>query len=218
MELVSVASARTVWLVNTVDLNPKGLRILPALTEALVDAYDFDEPPDEPVDPPNSIKLKEGMFEKDGEAYRVGLEIYNDGFVADSAHSTALTEEFLNHVIDWAKTNFEINFDPSLVLKKIYYSDVVVRFSSPLATACNAFAEFAQLLSRSIPTERDGYMLGSIVFSPRLPVGNNPPLIAIEHRANTPPDGNIFFCKAPLPTDDFLALLAKFDELLAHKS
>ena len=66
MDLISVASARAVWLVNAIDLNPRGLRILPPLTEALIDKYDFDPPPDQPEPPQsaNSIKLKEGMFEK----------------------------------------------------------------------------------------------------------------------------------------------------------
>ena len=119
MELITVVSAKAIWLINTIDLYPKGLRILPQLTDALLEKYDFDEPAEDAAKPANSIKLKNGFFEKDGDAYRVGLEIYDDGFVGDSASSTALTEEFLAHALDWAKATFQIKFDPSLMTRKI---------------------------------------------------------------------------------------------------
>lgn len=217
MELISVASAKAVWLVNTTDLNPKGLRILPQLTEALIEEYDFDEPAEDSSQPPNSIKLKNGEFQKGDDVFRVALEIYDDGFVAESAQSTALTEDFLIDALEWAKTNFAINFDPSLLMKKIYFSEVVVRFSSPLAPASKLFAEFADLLNESVSAPgADGFMLSALSFASRVhSVGNSPKAITIERRANTAPDANIFYCKAPLMTDEFLNLLVRFDELLA---
>jgi len=219
MDLISVASARAVWLVNAIDLNPRGLRILPPLTEALIDKYDFDPPPDQPEPPQsaNSIKLKEGMFESRGECFRVGLEIYDDGFVAESRHSTALTEEFLSHVFEWAKENFDIRFVPSLLSKKLYNSEVVVRFSSALATASQPIAQFAELLSDSVPAPGlEGFTVTSFTLSTRIQIrGSNSPEFTIERRANTAPNSNLYYCKSPLATDEFLKLLAQFDLLLS---
>jgi hypothetical protein len=213
MELISVASAKAIWLVNATDLNPQGHRILPQLTEALVETFDFDPPGDQQPGQ-NSIKLKEGMFEKDGEAFRVALEIYDDGFVAESAHSTALTEEFLLHAIEWAKTNFRIRFEPSFVWRKMYYSELVVRFSSPLANACAAFAKFSEVLSQSLADSgTDGFMLSALTFSAKNPPAG-PKAVIIERRANTGPDANLFYCKAPVNTDEFRKLLKAFDQLL----
>lgn len=215
MELISVVSAKAIWLINTLDLNPKGLRILPKLTEALIEAYDFDPPPQDPSNP-NSVKLKDGMFEKGSEVYRVGLEIYDDGFVGESAHSTELTEEFLTHTVEWATANFDIKFDPSLLMRKVYVSEVVVRFTSKLATVFQPFADFSELLARSVDAPgAEGFMLSALTFTARIPVGNNLKAISIERRANTSPDSNVFYCKAPLPTKEFLELLDKFDVLLS---
>ena len=217
MEPISVISAKAIWLINTNDLNPRGLRIMPQLSEALIDAYDFDAPPEDEAQS-TSMKLKNGLFEKDGEAYRVGLEIYDDGFVGDSSSSTALTEAFLAHALEWAKTNFDINFDATLLMKKVYSSEIVVRFKSPLATACTAFSQFADLLSKYITAPGTaGFALSAITFSSRVPVGNNPTGVLIERRANTGPEANVFYCKAPLTTDAFIELLSTLDELLAKQ-
>jgi len=217
MEVISVVSAKAIWLINTVDLNPKGHRILPQLTEALIDAYDFDEPPEDPSQSRNSVKLKNGVFEKNGEAFRVGLEIYDDGFVGDSSSSTALTEAFLEHALAWAETSFGIKFNPGLLMNKIYYSAIVARFDCSVATAFSAFAQFSDLLTKSVPAPgADGFILSAVTFASRLPVGNNPKAITIERRANTAPDANVFFCKAPLTTDQLIKLLSTFDDLLAR--
>jgi hypothetical protein len=216
MELINVASAKAIWLINATDMNPKGLRILPQLTDALVENYDFDDTPD-PQPGQNGIKLKEGMFDKEGQVYRVGLEIYDDGFVAESAHSTDLTEAFMLHALEWAKVNFPIRFEPHFVWRKMYYSEIVVRFSSPLAAACSALAEFSQVLSQSPAAPgTDGYMLTALTFSARTPpAGANPKTVVIERRVNSGPDANMFYCKAPVKTDEFIKLLENFDDLLS---
>src|SRR5215469_3462109 len=215
MEPISIISARVIWILNTLDLNPKGVRLLPQLTDALINAYDFDEPADEPRQQPNTVKLKDGMFEKGGEGYRVGLEIFDDGFVADSSHSTELTEEFLNHVVEWGKTNFRIKFSPDLVMRKAYFSEVAVRFHSQIATAIKPFTEFSSLLAKAMSSaaEADDFALSALTFSTRIPIGNAAKALSIERRANTAPEANIFYCKAPLPTQELLTLLALFDDL-----
>ncbi len=215
MELISVTAAKVIWLVNVVDLNPKGLRIIPQLADALIDAYDFDAlPEDAPAS--NNIKLRNGVFVKDEEEYRVGLEVYDDGFVGESASSTALTEEFLEHAIEWAKGSFNIKFSPDLLMKKIYLSEVVVRFHNPVATAFQAFANFSSILTRKVDAPGGGgFTLNNLTFGTKFPVGSKIKTLSIERRANISPDANIFYCSGPLTTDELLELLGEFDALLA---
>ena len=89
MKLLSVISARSTWLFNLGDLNPKGLRLFPQLIDALTEAYDFD---DQPQDAPNApgekpsqlgIQFKNGKFETDEGPIRVALELFDDGIVAE---------------------------------------------------------------------------------------------------------------------------------------
>ena len=214
MELISVASAKVVWLLNTADLNPNGLNILHDLIDALAEEYDFDEPDNDAAKGTNGVKLKNGEFLKDEKPFRVALEIYDDGFVAESAHSTALTEEFLTHAIAWAKETFSIKFDHSLVMNKLYFSDIVVKLTSPLTTASNAFIKFADLLNHSSQSTADGFMVSAITFSPIVQPVGNPKNIMIERRANTPANANIFYCKAPMTTDELIAALNNFDDFL----
>lgn len=215
MELISVASAKVVWLLNTADLNPNGLSILRDLIDALAEEYDFDEPDSDAAKGTNGVKLKNGEFLKEEKPFRVALEMYDDGFVAESAHSTALTEEFLTHAIAWAKETFSLKFEPSLVMNKLYFSDVVVKLSSPLTTASNAFTKFADLLNHSGQSMAgDGFMVSALTFSPIVQPVGNPKNIVIERRANTPANANIFYCKAPMTTDELIAALNKFDDFL----
>ncbi len=214
MELISVIAARSIWLVNTSDLNPKGLRLLPQLTDALVDAYDFDDPADE-TPSPKGVMLRNGVFVKGEEEYRVGMDIYDDGFVGESAASTALTDEFLEHVIEWAKASFELKFSPDLLRRKVYHSEVVVRFRNPVAAAFHAFAKFSELLTQRIDAPGgEGFILNTLAFGTRMPVGNNTSTLTIERRINVNADANIFFCKGPLRTEALIEILSEFDELL----
>lgn len=64
MELISVSSAKIVWLLNTLDLNPSGLNLVPDLIDGLVQQYEFDEPDEETAKATNGVKLKNGEFVK----------------------------------------------------------------------------------------------------------------------------------------------------------
>jgi hypothetical protein len=222
MELISIISAKIIWLMNTADLNRRGLRVFPNLTNALTEAYDFDEQPDTaPVTPGDgnqvSIKFVNGQFEDDGDSYRVGLEIYADGIIADSSASTQVTERFLAHVVQWATTNFGFKFDPALILRKLYGSEVVARFDTPLATAFKSLEKFSELLTAALPGSRQNqFSLATMVFSSPPPTGGTAPAFSIERRTNTPVEANVFFCKAPVDTDVHINLLGELDKLLSQ--
>jgi hypothetical protein len=221
MQLISVISARVVLIMNTADLNRKGMRTFPNLTEAVTNAYDFDPQPEDAPDTPGDsaqpgIKFKNGQFDVDGESYRVGLEIYDDGIVADSSVSTAITERFLKHATEWANTNFGLKFDPALVVRRIDNSELVVQFDTPVATALGPIQKFSEFISSLPGLGNLPLSLSTLAFGSPSGIGGQPLILSIERRSNTPVASNIFYCRAPLNTDAHLRVLEEFDRLLAQ--
>lgn len=223
MELITIVSAKVVWIINTSDLNPKGVRLFPDLTDALTDTFDFDEQPDDaPITPSSAsqpgIKFKNGRFETDQGAIKVGLEIYDDGFVAESSSSTEVTERFLKYALDWATTTFGLRFNPDFVMKRIYASELVIRFECPLSTSISPLFSFARLLSDATSSVvSQPFSLSGLTFASQPLTGSTAPMVfTIERRTNTHPDANVFYTKAPLTTETHIRLMGQFDELLAH--
>jgi hypothetical protein len=219
MKLISVISARVVVITNTSDLNRNGTRTFPNLTEVITNEYDFDPQPDDAPDTPSDsaqpgIKFKNGQFDVDGQSYRVGLEIYDDGIVAETAVSTQVTEKFLKDVTDWANTNFGLQFDPALVVRTIYNSELSVQFDTPVATAFAPLQKFAEYLTGLPGLGNLPLSLSTLAFGTPSGVGGQPLSVSIERRSNTPVSANIFYCRAPLDTDTHLKALQEFDNFL----
>lgn len=220
MKLLSVLSAKSTWLFNLVDLNPKGLRLFPQITDALTEAYDFDDQPDDaPLAPSEKaaqpgIRLKNGSFDTEQGSVRVGLELFDDGVVADSSASTEITDAFLQHAIDWAVQSLDLTFDHSLVRGRIYSSELSVQFTPRLSEALKPLGAFAQVLSNipfSLPPQEcfpSGISFGT---------ANGAAPFAIEKRANTAPDANVFYSKALTDTKTHMSLLEQFERLLAEE-
>lgn len=219
MEQLAIASAKSIWLVNLAELNPKGLRLFPNLTNALTDLYDFDEQPDDaPTVPGTSsqpgIKFKNGQFETEQGAVRVSLELYDDGIVADSSVSTEVTNLFIQHAIDWATTAFGLKFSPSLVMNQLYASEVVVKLTSRFSERLKPLSTFADLLSgNSFGAPPQAFFPSGVTFATAS--GGAP--FTIERRANTPLDANVFYSKAAIDTSTHLKLLADFDRMLGER-
>lgn len=217
METISIVSAKSIWLMNLADINPKGLRLFPDLSDALVEAYDFDEQPDDaPTTLGNttqpSIKFENGQFDTPNGVVRVGLELYADGIVADTSISTDITDAFVQHALNWGNATFGLNYDPRLLMKKMYASEVVVRLNSSFSKHLTPLNAFAELLTKAIPGGQRYAPIG-VNFSSVAPTPNP---FFIERRANTPIDSNVFYSKASIDTALHLKLLGEFDALLGQ--
>src|SRR2546421_4795962 len=101
MKLLSVLTARTIWLIEARELNPRGKNLRHTLIPALTERYGFLKYP-----PPDYDLRKEaneegmvfqgGNFKNSqGEAVMVNLTIFEDGIVAETRSSTTDTDDFL---------------------------------------------------------------------------------------------------------------------------
>ena len=101
MQLISVGVARSIWLFDINDLNPKGKNILPDLLIWLGEKYNFQNFPKSLADLDQEKKgylFKTGEFQTDEHAIQVNLSIFGDGVVAESWASTEKSDLFLDEI------------------------------------------------------------------------------------------------------------------------
>src|SRR5207248_11230692 len=95
MQLLNVITARSVWLFDIAELNPRGKALFPDLFEWLKEAYDFQKVPSSltDVDDTKAFVFSNGQYQAKEEIFvHVELKIYNDGLMANTQSSTRDTE------------------------------------------------------------------------------------------------------------------------------
>jgi hypothetical protein len=217
--VLNVVAARSTWLFDLADLNPKGKSIFPDIIDWLKDTYHFNKAPKSAadIDENKGLPFKEGEFQAREEVFvAVELTLFNDGLVANSSSSTDDTDKFLEHVIASAVTEFSLTFDPSMIRRRLYLSELNVRLDQPLGNLNPKLAHFVEKLSsmcKSVivsPFEVGGLSLWTDVTN----AVYKAPAFSIERRLNAPFSENRFYSKAPLRTDDHIAMLQEFEDIL----
>ena len=221
MKVFSVVAARSTWLFDLADLNPKGKSLFPEIIEWLKDTYNFKETPDPAMLPTaenrNGLPFKRGEYQAREEVFvDVEVTLFNDGLVANSSSSTEDTDKFLENLTSTAATEFSLTFDPQIVRRRLYMSELNVRLDNPLSNLNPRLTQFAEKLSsmtRSVITsdfEIAGFSLMSDVTNAVYKV----PGFAIERKLNAPFNENRFYTKAPLQTEEHISMLKELEAIL----
>lgn len=217
MELVSVATARVVWLLDIADLNPKGKSIFPEILEWLKEEYHFEKAPASATDLDESkaLAFSRGTFQAGEEIFvDVELKIFNDGFVATTWSSTRVAEAFLENVMRSAAEEFNLAYTPDVVRRKMCVSELNMRSQKDLVGVNPQLSQIAEKISALLPQNiRLPYEFSGLMVSPVQ--GNT--LITIspfrfERKLKTSPDEHKFYSTAPLHTDEHLRFLEWFEE------
>jgi hypothetical protein len=221
MQLLSVNTARAIWLIETKDLNPRGKNIDVGMIEWLKKTYDFQKYPTFPFE---DIQTKGAIFsggrfprgtEQDGkEKYiYIDLTIFNDGLVANTRSSTQDSEEFLSEALTLAAAEFHLIYNPQMIRKKLYLSEVDIKLDSHLRLLNPKLEQFAAKISslRGI-----AYEFSSISFWPDPVVQQwRPSPFQIERKLNTEWSEERYYAAAPLRTEEHIQLLEEFEQFLA---
>jgi hypothetical protein len=217
MQKIQTVSAKTTWLFDLADLNPKGKSLFPEILDWLKENYHFQEAPEfPPKDEKQGLSFKRGEFQAQEEFFvDVELIVFNDGLVAGASSSTEDADRFLVDIMKNASTEFSLTFDQSMIRKKLYLSELVVRLDQPLSNLNPRLTEFANKLSSHFPSIGP-FSTGGISFwtDSTFSVTKTAPF-SIERRINTPFNENKYFSKAPWPTEQHLAMLKEFESLLS---
>ncbi len=220
MRVMNVVAARSTWLFDLADLNPKGKSLFPEIGEWLKDTYSFKESPEPSAvtDDGKGMIFKKGEFQAREEVFvDVELTLFNDGLVANSSSSTEDTDKFLQNVIDSAVTEFSLTFDPDMLRRRLYLSELNVKFDQPLANLNPKLTQFADKLSAMCkdviakPFETGGLSFWTDVT---LAVYKIPPF-TIERKLNAPFNENRFYTKAPVQTENHKTLLTELEQILS---
>jgi hypothetical protein len=191
---------------------------------ALMAKYNFKYPPN--MERPwgeieNAVmEFREGFVFLGSEMQEVNaLRIYSDGLQAQCA-TTDLAEKVVDELIAWGRDTLGYREFVRLP-RKIYSSEIVVMFERPIEGLFAKWRALQTLLDQPI---RDHYSdIAQKVDAFRVvwrcdptttPRANLLSEIVIERRANEPFTENRFYCSAPLPTSEFIALLEKLENLL----
>jgi hypothetical protein len=100
MKLVSVLMARTVWLFDFAQFNPKGLNLWP-VCEWLIKKYQFASYPKNLLDlnSEKALAFQAGSFvNSSGANVLVALSVYSNGLVAEASSSTDDSDELLQQI------------------------------------------------------------------------------------------------------------------------
>lgn len=222
MKIFNVVAARSTWLFDLADLNPKGKSLFPDMIEWLKDTYNFKDAPNPETVPTadnkNGLPFKRGEYQAREEVFvAVEVTLFDDGLVANSSSSTEDTDRFLENLISTATSEFSLVFDPQIIRRRLYLSELNVRLDNPLSNLNPKLTQFANKLSsmaRSVISsdfEVAGFSLMSDVTNAVYKV----PGFAIERKLNAPFNENRFYTKAPLQTEEHISMLKELENILA---
>jgi hypothetical protein len=216
VELISIALARAVWLLDIRDTNPRGMNLRHTLLPALVEKYRFSKYPSDSELNENKEegeKFQSGEFHNsEGQKIVVHLTFFDTGLVAETRSSTRDSEAFLDDVTGWMVAEFGLVFRPELLRQKGYLSQVYVRTEHSLDALNPKLRDFAARLSSlvSVPFETFGINLAA-----NADMSVKPGMFSFERALNIPFRENRYWSQAPLHTDTHLELLQEFEQILA---
>lgn len=219
MEILNVVTARSVWLFDLNEMNPRGKDFLGDLLDWLEERYNFKKVPKSTtdVDDAKALVFAQGNFQVREEIFvAVDLRIFTDGLVANTWSSTHDTDAFLEDVLKSAASEFSLVYQPEIVRRKMYLSELNVKSSKEPVGVNPMLAQFANMIHERLPAKvKLPYEFAGVAFFPIqgiAPVSISP--FRLERKLNTAPEEHKYYTTAPLHTDDHLELLKWFEEHL----
>jgi hypothetical protein len=213
MKLLSVGLARALWFLDVNDLNPGGKDIYTHLFPALLEDYKFKTYPKAGDDLSQGMKLMNGEFvKKDGTVLVVNCTVFNDGIAVDTFSSTADSEELLEEVLT-GLPDLGFAYEPEMVRRKAYVSQVNVKCSKALYALNPRLADFAERISSAV--SGTVFTFSAVEFWPDQTLVIKPANFSFQRKIGDPQDSDRYWSQAALPTDKHLELLEEFEALLS---
>lgn len=216
MELLSVIKARSIWIFDFGELNPRGKRIHNELFQWLREKYSFTKSPSsvDDLDETKALAFLDGIFQASAsDVVAIDLKIYSDGFVVDSRSSTKVSDSFIEEVLTNAAKDLGLAYTSKLIQKKLYLSELNVSCKSALQTLNPKLSAFTNKISQLVNREVE---LASIGFwSEQKTPGQFFPF-RFERKLNAAFSEDRYYSTAPLQTEDHLNLLDELEMILSE--
>src|SRR5271166_1810709 len=215
MELISVTKARSIWIFDFAELNPRGKRIQTEFLPWLKESYNFSKFPSsqDDLDETKALAFLDGSFQASPkDTVSIDLRIYSDGFVVDSRSSTKVSDDFMDEVLTRVAGDFDLAYNPKIVRKKLYASELNVRCKRGLQTLNPKLKDFANKLSKLMHSQVE---LSSVAFWSEQRASTPFSPFRFERKLNADFSENRYYSAAPLQTEDHLKLLDELEMILA---
>jgi hypothetical protein len=220
MKLSAVLLARALGFIETFDLTPRGGVFYPDLVKAIVERYRFQRFPQkvEEFDEQKGVEFWSG--EVNGQVIDK-LVIYNSGILIDTRTDTQTSRALIEDALLWAKSRFEINYEPGTIRRFGYVSQVTFHSDMTLDGLNPALQRLSDRLSEAVSGIHGHsvrYQTSSIQVH-HDPLARKNPIagFTIFPRVDTPFSEKKYFSEAPVPTDVHIALLEEFErDILRH--
>jgi len=223
MKLLSVKQARAIWLIQLVDLNPRGLNLV-ALIPPITKKYKFQQFPIQPEElgfgkEIKEIKFSGGSFQKDAQHdISIDLTLYNDGLVVDTRSSTEDSDSFLNEFLNWISIEFNLVPYQEVLRSKLYLSELFVKTDKSLNSLNQKLENFAKRLNSLIVGHGHhpiAFEVSGITLWTDPSVISPPGPFRFERTIDIPFSENRYYSAAPLQTDVHLEMLEELEDILS---
>ena len=220
MKLLSVNLARSVWICNLIEVNPKGLNLYPIIIPLLVDSYKFKKYPsiNDVPDETAGIKFEYGEFiPNDGNPLIINLTIFSDGLAADTRSSTQDSDAFLAEILTRLSADFNLPHYEQIIRRRNYASQLYVSTNKSIELINSKLKEISTYLSNNVLGYGEvSFEAGGISFWSDQTKTIKPFNFNFERVLNVPFSENRYFSAAPLKTDQHLELLNMLENILSE--
>jgi len=198
---------------DTNELNPGGKDMFTHLFPSLLEDYKFKTYPKQGDDLSEGMKFTLGEWiKKDGTVLALNLTIFKDGIAADTWSSTKDSEEFLETALG-GLSELGFAYDPEIVRRKAYVSQVNVKCSRPLSALNPRLADFASHLSSAVGGTV--FDMAAIELWPDQAHALKPATFSFQRKIGEPSNSDRYWSQAALPTDRHLEVLEELEALLS---
>jgi hypothetical protein len=215
MRLSAVTQARFVAVIEIFDLDPRGRLYYPGVFSAFAKRFNFQKFPQkyEDFDQQKGIEFFQGQWEG-GPIEK--LSIFGGGFSVDTRSSTEDSENFLEHCLLWAASEYGIQYQSGMIKRKAYVSNVTFHSDAPILVAMSrplaklserVTTAVGQILGEKIDYQPSVFWIHYDQLTRKMPIAG----FTVQRRVEAPFSENKYYSEAPLPTDVHLTLLQEFE-------
>ncbi|HYL36805.1 MAG TPA: hypothetical protein VEV17_12900 [Bryobacteraceae bacterium] len=220
MKLLSIITARSLWFFDVQDLNPRGKDLTEDLIDWIKEGYNFTGAPDAStvateLSAGKGLAFTGGSFQAREEFFvPVNFTMFSDGFLGETKSSTHDSDAFLEDLLTSASKEFGLSYEPSMILRKNYVSEMIVRPDRTLAGLNPKLKEFSNRLKSLTPNAPDFEVAGLSLWTSPPVAGSRPFIFSFERQANKPFQERRYYSQAPVQTEDHIKLLEEFEQIL----
>jgi hypothetical protein len=215
MRLLSVKSAKSIWLFPVSDLNPRG-KYEVAFVEAIGVRYRFVQMPNlaEAIKRQEGLKFDTGFFRHEtlGDLH-VTFTIHNDGVVADTNASTEASDAFLTDLTNWVVETFGLTRPQRI--GKVYASELYVSTETNLSQVSDKVASLTTKVGEALGTGSKKLECAGLWFARDFEDGRRSPSFRFERAEGSPFKENRYYSSATTQTSKHLALLDSMEKIMA---